>query len=87
MSHERKKPGVAFWATVVVGMLIGYPLSLGPACWLYHKAGGPDWFYYLIQIIWDPLYWVIAHTPDPVAQWLQASLRSYADWWGDLANS
>src|SRR5258708_34982723 len=31
----RNKPGVAFWATVVVVIvLVGYPLSFGPACWL-----------------------------------------------------
>lgn len=29
---SRKKPGVAFWATVVVAVvLVGYPLSIGPA--------------------------------------------------------
>jgi hypothetical protein len=30
-----KKPGVAFWATVVVVVvLVAYPLSFGPACWI-----------------------------------------------------
>jgi hypothetical protein len=30
---NRKQPGVAFWATVVVvAVLVGYPLSFGPAC-------------------------------------------------------
>ncbi len=32
MTSDRKKPGVAIWATVVV--LVAYPLSFGPACWL-----------------------------------------------------
>src|SRR5262245_53120695 len=32
---NRKKPGVAFWATVVVVVaLVAYPMSFGPACWL-----------------------------------------------------
>jgi hypothetical protein len=32
---SRKKPSVAFWATVaLVVVLVGYPLSFGPACWL-----------------------------------------------------
>jgi hypothetical protein len=32
---DRKKPGVAFWATVaLVAVLAAYPLSFGPACWL-----------------------------------------------------
>jgi len=35
MSESRKKPGVAFWATVAVMMaVVLYPLSFGPACWL-----------------------------------------------------
>ena len=37
MIRQRKKPGVAFWATVMVVVvmpLVAYPLSLGPACWL-----------------------------------------------------
>ena len=34
MTSDRKKPGVAFWATVVVVVaLLAYPLSFGPACW------------------------------------------------------
>ncbi len=32
---DRKKPGVAFWSTVVLAVvLVGYPLSFGPACWI-----------------------------------------------------
>jgi hypothetical protein len=35
MSEPRKKPGAAFWATVVVVvLLVLYPLSFGPACWI-----------------------------------------------------
>ena len=35
MNSDRKKPGVAFWATVsLVVALVGYPLSFGPACWM-----------------------------------------------------
>jgi len=31
---SRKKPGVALWATVaLVVVVVGYPLSFGPACW------------------------------------------------------
>lgn len=36
---DRKKPGVAFWTTVVlVVVLVGYPLSFGPACWLVNQG-------------------------------------------------
>jgi hypothetical protein len=36
MNSDRDKPGVAFWASVVVVVvaLVGYPLSPGPAAWL-----------------------------------------------------
>ncbi len=34
MKSSDKKPGVAFWATVVVVVALAYPLSFGPACWL-----------------------------------------------------
>ncbi len=40
MSPSRNNPGVAFWATVVVvGLLVGYPLSFGPACWIAFRSG------------------------------------------------
>ena len=36
---DHKKPGVAFWATVaLVAVLVGYPLSFGPACWIVDWA-------------------------------------------------
>ena len=34
MTSGCKKPGVAFWATVVVAGLVLYVASFGPACWL-----------------------------------------------------
>jgi hypothetical protein len=38
---DRKKPGMAFWATVVVVVaLLAYLLSFGPACWLSAKRPG-----------------------------------------------
>ena len=38
---DRKKPGVAFWATVVlVVLLVGYPLSIGPAFWAWQNIFG-----------------------------------------------
>jgi len=38
MTTDRKKPGMAFWATVVVVVvLVAYPLSFGPACWWFSR--------------------------------------------------
>jgi hypothetical protein len=40
---DRKKPGVAFWATVVVvGLPLLYVLSFGPVCWITSRMGGHD---------------------------------------------
>ena len=40
MTPSRKKPGVAFWPTVVVVVaLVAYPLSFGPACWIASRTG------------------------------------------------
>ena len=53
MTPDRKKPGVAFWATVtVVVALVGYPLSFGPACWLTSRtnAGASS-----IPVIYRPI--------------------------------
>jgi hypothetical protein len=39
MTSDRKKPGVAFCATVVVVVgRVAYPLSFGPACWLVARG-------------------------------------------------
>ena len=34
MSSDRKKPGVAFWATVALVVVLLYVASFGPACWM-----------------------------------------------------
>jgi hypothetical protein len=42
---SRKKPGVAFWATVVlVVLLVVYPLSFGPACWISSRIKAHEKF-------------------------------------------
>ena len=38
MTSDRKKPGVTFWATVIVAVVLAYPLSFGPACWLTNQG-------------------------------------------------
>jgi len=35
---DRKKPGVAVWATVVVACQLLYPISFGPACWINSRS-------------------------------------------------
>jgi hypothetical protein len=60
---NRKKPGVAFWGTVVVVVaLVAYPLSVGPAEWMrthgWLSRGAMSalkWFY-------APLAWLVTHS-------------------------
>ena len=55
---DSKKHGWAFWATVgLVVVLVGYPLSFGPACWLVSWEILPDWG---IGAIYRPLYYHFA---------------------------
>jgi hypothetical protein len=73
MMADRKKPGVAFWATVaLVAVLVGYPLSAGPACWLtgrkYFRASTVNSFY-------RPVLWS-ASKAQP--------LKNALVWWGSL---
>jgi hypothetical protein len=55
---DRKKPGLAFWASaVLVAVLVGYPLSFGPACWV---TSWTDCGASAIPIIYKPivrLFW------------------------------
>jgi hypothetical protein len=59
MTSDRKQPGAAFWATVVVVVvLLGYPLSFGPACWITsHVHPGND---FINRVPWiGRFYWPI----------------------------
>jgi hypothetical protein len=84
MATDRKKPGVAFWATVVVvGVLMAYPLSFGPACWWFSKCKVPqahldynetfdiprDLAPHAPQAYW-PMGWLAAHGPVPISRLL-----------------
>jgi hypothetical protein len=63
MSEARKKPGMAFWVTVVVAVLVGYPLTFGPACWLVAHDFLPlraTW------LVFRPVTLFATHGPYPV---------------------
>ncbi len=74
---SRKKPGVAFWATVVVVALIAYPLSWGPAYWVCGKVGGPEWGWQALSCIYSPMHKKARWAPDRVRN----ALDSYYYWW------
>jgi hypothetical protein len=43
LTSDRKKPGVAYWATMVVVGLVLYPLSYGPAMRFVYENGQRRW--------------------------------------------
>src|SRR5258708_1235996 len=74
---DRKKPRVAFWAMVVVVVLVAYPLPIGPTIWLADRSLLPDPVRQPLRYFYYPLGWVVLHsaTADNVYQ-------RYAELWG-----
>jgi hypothetical protein len=73
MTPDRKKPGVAFWLTVVVvTALLAYPLSLGPAIWLTARGYFRD---STVQSFYMPVLWSAVQAE---------SLENVVTWWGSL---
>jgi hypothetical protein len=66
---SRKKPGVAFWGTVA--LVVVYPLSFGPACWLCEKQYVPT---YVAWMFFRPLTWLVVESPHGVGE----PIRKYA---------
>ena len=75
---DPKKPGMAFWATVVVVVvLVAYPLSFGPACWiLTHVELWPD-TRNAIEAPYAPLFRIRTGGPE----WVRPPLDWYVSFW------
>jgi hypothetical protein len=79
---DRKKPGWAFWATVVLLVLNLYALLWGPVCWLWHSPGCPDWFQQVTDFIYYPmdrLHWGLLNWDGPGV--ISEPLHWYWRWW------
>ena len=64
MTTDRKKPGVAFWATVVVVVvLLAYPLSIGPVSRFTSRvyASGEPAPAHPVMFVYVPLGKLILH--------------------------
>ena len=55
---DRKKPGVAFWATVGLVVVLLYVASFGPACWIISRIKNPTAKY--AEIIYWPILRIAA---------------------------
>jgi hypothetical protein len=70
---DRKKPPAGFWITVaLVAVLVGYPLSFGPAIWLTARGYFRE---SAVQSFYMPILWSAAQ-----AELLEDGLV----WWGTL---
>lgn len=78
--NEQKKPGIGFSATVgVVSLLVLYPLSFGPACWLSSRfTRGAD----LLPRVYRPITWIMERGPSQFEIVMRSYSRSLAtDGW------
>src|SRR5262245_39415133 len=68
ITSDRKKPGVAFWATVtMVVLVVLYPLSIGPVIWLVDREMLPERFAEPVAVFYFPLEWAVGSS-DATAQ-------------------
>ena len=76
MSEPRKKPGVAFSATVaVVVVLVAYPLSMGPAAWLAWQDWTPQWALMAYGRFYSPILHLAASGPQPIYDLVDRYIR------------
>ena len=63
---SRKKPVTGFWiAVALVAVLVGYPLSFGPACWIFSRI---RFCSSTVLNVYRPLDWLACEsvwTPEP----------------------
>lgn len=73
MSEEPKKPTAGFWITVaLVVLLVGYPLSFGPACWWFSPETMPG--ISVAPIAYWPFGWAALNGPN----WVTVAISRYA---------
>ncbi len=72
---DRKKPGVAFWVTVVVVVVL-YPLSFGPITGYMNRQ--QDWSKLAVQAYW-PLGWLATTGPGVIRKPLAWYLWLFAE--------
>jgi hypothetical protein len=77
---SRKKPGVAFWASVaVVVVFVAYPLSVGPASWACEHGLASE---ATLEPIYAPIFWLIDDPSRPLYDtWVGNLIEWYVELW------
>jgi hypothetical protein len=75
---SHKKPGVAFWATVALVVVVLYVLSVGPVCWLSSRANSGA---SAVSSIYQPLIWIVyrSEVAEDALQWYSRA-GTATDW-------
>jgi hypothetical protein len=86
--RDDRKPGLMFWTSVMaLVLLVGYPLSFGPACWFTSRLNGGA---SAIPIVYRPLTWAMSPGANTmvnrVSTWY-AKIGAPDDWqWGAMVD-
>jgi hypothetical protein len=67
--EQKKKPGVAFWATVMAVAILAYVLSIGPFDWLVRHHALPFWALWAADIVYYPIGAIMKLFPNSPIQW------------------
>lgn len=74
---DRNQPTVGFWITMaLVGLLCGYPLSFGPACWLTMRLNLPS---EVINVGYRQIVWSFDRVP--------REIRDFALWYSEVGGN
>ena len=78
MTSDRKKPTAGFWITVaLVAVLVGYPLSFGPACWILTHQKLLSKTRNAVEAPYVPLFQLLRDGPS----WARVPLGWYVSLW------
>ena len=75
---NERKPSAGFWiAVAIVAIVILYPLSLGPACWISSRLGAGA---LVVSVVYRPITWFVPtrrviFRPNQ----LEAAMRHYSE--------
>jgi hypothetical protein len=75
MTSNRKNPGVAFWATVVVVVALLYVASFGPACWYLSREPYDHSF----RRLFERTYWPIGRAASEGPKIVERSVFRYGE--------
>jgi hypothetical protein len=71
----------SMWTAAALVMTLAYPMSHGPAWWLFVVLRKPEWMSTVLYYVYIPVWAVTNSCPECVQQ----SWRSYLNWWLWLA--